>query len=319
MRALRWIKTQQRADGSWKAKGEGDPTAFALLAYLSHGETICSPEFGQTVKKAVERLVIHHDNNMAVYALAEASAVMKTPVLTELAEQAVRELCLRQRQEVKANAGGVIPRYCAVMAMVSAKLAKLKVPELEATMKNFADGYCAMREAKGPDFVKIKGLGTWHYMIAGVCLQYLGHGGENATRQMLRRLDEIWEPATLGKTAIACCPVRSNYFSTMIFFNAGGPLWDKWNRGMLAAYAESQTIERGKYVDADGRPQEIGSWRCQDQHIGDQPFWTTVYVAHQLMVYYRYLPTYAEEAWSAAPKTSKDVQEKNSIIVEVDL
>lgn len=309
LRALRWIRRQQRPDGSWKAKGEGDATAFALLAFLSHGESFTSPEFGPTVKAAVGYLLGHHGNNMAVYALTEAAAVIRSPVLSEAAAEAVREFCLRQKDSVKINTGGILQKYAAVMTLTSARLARLDVPELKKVHDVYTRGFLEMRDGKAPDFKRIRGEGTWHFMVAGVCLQYLRHGEDLSTRQMLKRLDELWVPATLGKTAIACCPVRSNYFSTMIFFNAGGPLWEKWNAGMLTAYLDSQELE------GDG-----GYWRCQDQHIGDQPFWTTCYVAHQLMVYYRYLPTYSKDAWSPAEKTEDHVwTDPKAVLVEVDI
>ena len=65
-KALRWLKATQQADGSWgtspkygltkgmdKAAGAG----FAILTFLAHGETPASPEFGDTVKKALNYLI----------------------------------------------------------------------------------------------------------------------------------------------------------------------------------------------------------------------------------------------------------------------
>ena len=319
MRALRWIKMRQLPDGSWQAKGEGDATAFALLAYLSHGEDMASPEFGQTVRRAIQNLVDRHSNNMSVYALLEAANVVRTPVLKEVAEEALESLCQRQKQVVRANSGGLLQRYCAVMALKSAEMAKVESPQAGRVRETFESAFVEMRDSRAANWKKIQGKGTWHYMVAGVCLQYLGRGDDVTTRGMLGRLDELWPPATLGTTDIACCPVRSNYFSTMIFFNAGGKLWEKWNAGMLAAYAETQVVKDEGYVDPDGVPHETGYWFCKDQHIGDQPFWTTCYVAHQLMVYYRYLPTYAKEAWGGAAVPQKGDEEKDLIRVDVDI
>ena len=92
------------------------------------------------------------------------------------------------------------------------------------------------------------------------------------------------------------------------------------NKGMLEAYAESQTVLDEGYVDHDGKPQKTGCWRCQDEHIGDQPFWSTCYIAHQLMVYYRYLPTYTKEAWGeAAPKGDRAHPPRDGVEVEVEI
>ena len=61
--ALRWLKKNQEADGSWhinsgggsNASGPAKPamTGLALLTYLAHGETPASEEFGQTVERAI--------------------------------------------------------------------------------------------------------------------------------------------------------------------------------------------------------------------------------------------------------------------------
>lgn len=319
MRALRWLKTQQLADGSWRAKGEGDATAFALLAFLSHGEDATSREFGPTVMRAIARLVLHHTNNMAAYALAEAAAVVRTPVLSEVAEAAVEAACLKRKTGAKANSGGLLQRYCLVMALKSARLANLSVPALEPTWADLSDAFAEMRDGKADDWQRISGKGAWRFMIGGVCLQYLGRGEESNTGKMLHQLDRIWRPATLGKNEIACCPVRSNYFSTMIFFNAGGELWRRWNASMLAAYADSQTVETGAYLDPDGVARDIGCWRCEDEHIGDQPFWSTCYIAHQLMVYYRYLPTYSKEAWGENAEIRPPPPEEDMSFIEVDI
>ena len=321
LRALRWLKLRQREDGSWSAEGEGDATAFALLLYLSHGENATSREFGQTVRRAIAYLAERHTNNMSVYALAEAANVVRSPVLDEVVAEAVETMCQRQKESVKANSGGLLQRFCAVMALKSAELAKVPVPSLDRTRDMFERAFVEMRDGKAGRWNRIKGKGTWHYMVAGVCLQYLGHGEDANTRGLLGRLDELWPPATLGTTEIACCPVRSNYFSTMIFFNAGGPPWDRWNAGMLTAYVDAQTVLDEGYVDPTGVPRQTGCWRCRDEHIGDQPFWPTCYVAHQLMVYYRYLPTYAKEAWGAAVTLPSAASRRKQppVDVEVDI
>ena len=64
--ALRWLKATQNDDGTWSTKPElgltrgMDPVAgagFAVLAFLSSGETPQSREFGPTVEKAINYLI----------------------------------------------------------------------------------------------------------------------------------------------------------------------------------------------------------------------------------------------------------------------
>ncbi len=66
MKALRWLKATQAPDGSWGTKPEfglkkgmdkAAGAGFAILAYLAHGETPASKEFGPTVQKALDYLI----------------------------------------------------------------------------------------------------------------------------------------------------------------------------------------------------------------------------------------------------------------------
>ncbi len=58
LKALRWLKYKQCSDGSWR---EGSfpvsNTALAILAFLAHGETPGSKEFGSTVERALQFLI----------------------------------------------------------------------------------------------------------------------------------------------------------------------------------------------------------------------------------------------------------------------
>ena len=55
MKALRWLKYIQNADGSMP--GGTAMTGLAVLTYLAHGETPGSKEFGPTVQKALDYLI----------------------------------------------------------------------------------------------------------------------------------------------------------------------------------------------------------------------------------------------------------------------
>jgi hypothetical protein len=101
-RALKWLKDHQQSDGSWTSSGEagrGCPghTGLALLAFLSHGETPASAEFGDTVARAIRWIVENQNANgiisrsshtvyghaMATYAMAEAFTVTQHVLLRE--------------------------------------------------------------------------------------------------------------------------------------------------------------------------------------------------------------------------------------------
>jgi hypothetical protein len=213
-----------------------------------------------------------------------------------------------------------------VMALRSAKLANLKIDGTEDALKKLKEGFMAQGNREmggfssdhyGPPGANYRRTGTWHFMIGVVGMQYLGAYADPIIEKTMQLLDDIWPPPTLGTTDVACCPVRSNYWSTMVFFNEGGKRWERWNREMKEVYVKGQEIESGKYKDQKGQPHEIGYWHCEDQHIGLQPIMPTCYIVQQLMVYYRYLPTSSKEAWEGGKETFASSTDKDDIQVDV--
>ena len=56
LKALRWLKKTQQPNGSWNPSPISN-TGLAILAFLAHGETPSSKEFGYTVQKAMQFLI----------------------------------------------------------------------------------------------------------------------------------------------------------------------------------------------------------------------------------------------------------------------
>ncbi len=310
MRALRWLKTKQNPNGSWNSGATG----FALLAFLAHGERPgpSSPEFGDTVQKAIENLCTRSTglNFIDTYAIAEAYGMTLHPDVGAAAHKAIERLIKRQHPNGQwgGNQGKpeLLDMTFAVLALKAAKMAGLKVDGMDDAMKLAVNGFTLQgnperggfqSDAFGPPSASFRRSGTWHFMMGVFGMQYLGSGEEQVVKKTLQVLDSLWPPATLEKNDIACCPVRSNYYSTMVYFNAGGDRWRKWNSAMKKVYCEGQQIERGVYKDHNGADQEIGYWTCLDEHIGDQPLMPTVYISQQLMIYYRFLPSTTQKAW----------------------
>lgn len=337
MRALRWLKTQQRADGAWAGQSEGTgSTGFAILAYLAHGEVPgSSREFGTTVQRAIEFLMRQKSHDpMATHALAEAYGMTLNPNLKAVAAQSLKGL-IGRLAETKWGPGrdgdgttrpDLLGMTFSVMALRSAKLGNIKLDGMEDALKKLKEGFLAQGNREqggfssdhyGPPGLNYRRTGTWHFMIGVVAMQYLGAGGDPIIEKTMSLLDDIWPPATLGTTDIACCPVRSNYWSTMVFFNLGGKRWEKWNKAMKEVYVKGQEVETGQYKDPDGKEQTIGYWHCEDQHIGLQPIMPTCYIVQQLMVYYRYLPTSSKEAWEGEAELHATATDTEDIKVDV--
>ena len=344
MRALRWLKTQQRPDGSWAGRsGTLNMTGFVVLTYLSRGiKPGADPEFGETLRKGVEYLMRNrHKDAIALAALAEAYGLSRNPNIRQIVEQSLNDLADKMKETIwgphRDGSKAREPRDLTkltfyVMALRSAQLSKFKIPNLQKGLDKLREGFLHQANKKhggfssafyGPPRLNYPRIMMWHYMLGVVGMQYVGAGDNPVIDKTLGILMDEWEPPTLTTTDISCCPVRANYWATMVFFNyfEGDKRWFDWNNKMKAVYKRGQHKEVGKYQDHRGMPQEIGYWTCEDMHIGTQPIATTCYVALQLMVYYRYLPTGQKNAWKVTEEKEEKVSgaAKDDVEVSIDI
>ena len=113
LKALRWLKKTQKPNGSWQPQPVSN-TGLAILAFLAHGETPSSKEFGPTVQKAMQFLIDSigkkkdktnkevvtfkgADGNeyatlIATYALCEAYGMTRNPNTKIVAEQTLQRI-----------------------------------------------------------------------------------------------------------------------------------------------------------------------------------------------------------------------------------
>ena len=110
LKALRWLKKTQKENGSWQPSPVSN-TGLAILAFLAHGETPASKEFGPTVEKAMQFLIDSHyvdkktglskikgsDGNeyaflIATYALCEAYGMTRNPNTKIVAMQTLQRI-----------------------------------------------------------------------------------------------------------------------------------------------------------------------------------------------------------------------------------
>ena len=357
MRALRWLVTQQREDGSWPGYSPADgleSTGFVVLTFLSHGEKPGSQsEFGKTVQRGLEYLMKKARagklDAAGVHALAEAYGMTRNPNVRSDVEHALNLMADRLAERVwgpgregtKEVRPRLLPMTFETMALRSAKLSHFKLKNMDRALMKLKEGFLIQGNAKlggfsndnyGPPNVNYRRTGIWHSMVGVVAMQYLGAINHPIIEKTLRILDDDWEPPTLGCTDIACCPVRGNYWATMVFFNNGGKRWLVWNAQMKRVYVGGQQIIKNSgYVDQKGKECDIGYWVCEDMHMSPRSYidknthkrvygscepdglkvFSTCYITQQLMVYYRYLPTSSKEAWNAqveeeGPKAAAD-------------
>jgi len=339
MRALRWLKKNQQADGSWKNQKIA-MTGLAVLTFLAHGEKPGdSPEFGESVRRALEFLMRSQkgdgrfqgaDGNeyahpIATYALCEAYGMTLNPNIKTAAGRALvpiiqgqhptggwtyRMLADVDKESGKYRDDTSYMGWCA-QALKAAHMAQLRIGGLEKATKLAIIGFKANAHPNGGFGYTGAGQGG----LTGVgtlCLQLLGASDESAVKKSLALMDN-WEPSFNAKNTLGSSPQYYCYYATQAKFHAGGKRWENWNREMQALYTKTQQVEKNAVKDDRGQDADVGWWANGDAHT-DRPVMDTCLAALQLMVYYRYLPTtskaavHADVALAATATDTNDIQ-----------
>ena len=325
LRALRWLKMNQNDDGSWSGdRGQTGAksaiTALALLAYLAHGDTPESVEFGYTVEAGIRFLVGDQKANghfkskdghdytqpIAAYALCEAYGLTKVPQLKEAAIKAMIPIIKGQNASGGFNYNlkpcdrddSSYMAWC-VQALKAAKMAGLygDIEGLNACMtksiagfkKNYGDqdGYGGFGYTdKGNKNSGLTGAGV-------LCLQFLGAAKSRECRGGVGGLaDWTFDWANPRGGAF----IYYMYYTTQAKFQEGGGTWDAWNKQFSPSLMTNQKVvekDASGYKDHLGKPHAIGSWDspAKGEHgVGEMS--DTILCTLMLEVYYRYLPTF---------------------------
>lgn len=335
LNALRWLKKHQAADGSWTGKGGANSsvamTGVALLAFLSHGETHQSEEFGETVKKAIDFLVAQqigngsfmsgraggghgatYANGIATYAISEAYAMTRIPSLRSVMEKAVQFVV-----DGMQDTGGFDYGYAKsgrrdtsvagwqAQAVKAAFIAGADVPDLPDKIKKIANGIrmnYAAQEGKFRYAPTAAGGSDANWCVTSIgtlSLQLLGFPSDEKVVGALKAMEELrcnWESPGVGGW-----PMYAWYYMSQAKFHSRIQThFSNWNDTFAPALVKNQNQD-GSWVSPGGSEKEYG------------PVYGTAFGAVSLMVYYRFLPTYQEIKEEEAPTETQS----DDIVIEI--
>lgn len=247
IRGLRWLKTHQNADGSWGGQHQGAMTGLALLSFLGHCETFTSPEFGGTVRKAVDWLLAQGEaqggwlvteqgngrayaQGIATYALAEAYSLTRLARIAPVLEKSAKIVMGGQN-----STGGWVYNYASegsdssvtgwqIQALKATHLSGLNVEGLDACLDRAIENIKAHQCADGSiTYRRGDGGGKWSLTGVGVVACQMWHHKDDQT--VRKGLEYILARKTLSYNGD--CSLYGWYYNTLACFLSGGSKWSK--------------------------------------------------------------------------------------------
>ena len=304
LHALRWLSSQQNATGAWSATQPDAMCELALLAFLGHGETPQSEEFGPNVRRAIDYLVKRMDqtstqsasgcggrayiNGIVTYALGEATWMTFSAEAARATEKGLGFIVRGQHE----HDGGWDYRYARgkrwdlsvsgwqIQALHAGHVAGVAVPALGDALDRAASFVRDVTFKNGKFGYSHPGAGSWAMQGAGAyCLQLLGGGQCAEVKAALRNISDNDRVAWSDEHEYRghANPAYNWYYETQAIFQSGGEMWRKWNGVMVQTLIDRQ--------QADGHWDRPGSNTDAAEYAS---VYTTALCCLCLETYYRY-------------------------------
>jgi len=311
-------------------------TSLCLLAFLAHGETPQSAKYGEAVQRAIEYLLAQQDpetglfvplaerrpeksgedlgvysHAQATYALAEAYALTRAPVLKRPVERGIQMIIAGQLEN--GTWGNWYEQKIADSSATSWQVQALKAAKAAGVQMDGLDA--AMQKAAGGVGYLYKGEGIWYYrkgdllkapreggpIMSGamvLSLQLLGLQNDPMVLAGLRYMNDFgvteWNKAWETPINKSLPATYEWYYNTQAVFQRGGSRWTSWNADFAPMLLSHQNPE--------------GWWLGIGQEPGEEQVYSTSLCTLALQVYYRILPTFTrEEAHSPRVTFDDDV------------
>lgn len=322
IKALRFMKNTQAADGGWGQKNRAAMTGLALLAYLGHCETPHSEEFGESCLKAIvflsdrgmknrgrlaDSAIERHwpyEQAIATYALAEAETMCRgrgipVPRLREVVQQAGQLIIDSQHpsggwdyayDEAGTRGGDLSITGWHIQALKACKLSGVDFRNLERSARSALD-YVGERQAKDGGFgytgtSSAGGHKTKNLTGVGMLsYQMWGQGSKSAVRRGAKyALAEM--PIDWNKSN---CDLYAHYYLAQAMFQRGGSEWSRYQPDFHRAISDHQSDD-GSWPVPGGGAKIQAAGALFTNNTADGRHYRTTLATLMLEVYYRYLP-----------------------------
>jgi prenyltransferase beta subunit len=297
-RALEYLASQQRPDGSWPSWiGDNNAVnAFCLLAFLGRGHVPGRGPYKLVIDRAVRHILATqnakglyqspnpshgpmYEHAMATLAIIESYGFLPQPAVRQSAQQAIDLIAQSQsklggwRYQPTPTDDDLSVTVMQVVALRAAMNARLDVPQ------KTVDGALAYVKAcahpgGGFGYKPAGGPGPARSAAGVLSMQLLGAFDDPAVTKGLDYLAKVdMNPASEHFFYMA-------YYAMQAHFQAGGAYWARWHPKARKWLLENQTPE--------------GYWPgFGDQKYNGQAFcYSTAMACMCLQVYMHYLPAY---------------------------
>jgi hypothetical protein len=308
-RGLAWLRSKQDADGHWDAtpgksgvstESRAASTAFALLAFLAHGDVPGDSPVGRTVASGVQWLIRNQNANgrfsgsdgheyalpIVAYALCEAHGMTGDQETGNAAARAIDIIVTGQQSKGgwnyncdKLDRNDLSYSAWCVQALFAAAVAGLDRPGLAAALQKAKGGIRANAARSGafgytsPGTTRLTGAGVY-------CLQLLGEG---ASQEVSRGLSWLEKNVTPFKAHAAKRPYYYGYYDTAAAFHGRSSRLRTWSRNAVRELARSQIAALGSGLDGE----DTGYWEVLADNERYGLVYTTSLSCLILQNYYR--------------------------------
>ena len=317
---LRWLKDHQNEDGSWGEQFKPGMSGLALLCFLGHGELPEAPEFGPTVKKAVDWMIARggefngrmsltkdgwgqgpgpvYNHAMCTYALGEYYSMTQDDRVKDVLTQAAKYIVEGQNfnggwrysyQKDKSYSDTSVTGW-QVQALKAVHLTGLQVPGVDDALEK-SMGYFKLAQKEDGSFGYHDNKEGNGYSLAGVgtlCTYFWKQDKDKLVHEGIKCIVDKTKKDWPVEYKSEKGDLYAWYYNGQACLMYGGEAWVRWNRWFQDEIVDNQAGD-GSWPPLSANKSPGGE--LQKKPDGDGPYYRTSLCVLMLEVYYRYMPT----------------------------